>query len=107
MDYIKKRAANGRPYNETVEFVIYRQSKHGSFLPCFAGSRGILLLAEGLAVGALFLGGIDLVGTYQDPVQGAVVLTVAVIGALLDSTFNRLVCVAVHHDILLFLWVQR
>ena len=35
-------------------------------------------------------------GTYQDLVQGAVVLRLAMVSALLDSTFNTLVCVTVH-----------
>ena len=40
-------------------------------------------------------------GAYQDAVQGAVVCLIAVMGALLDSTFNALVCVTVHDDFLL------
>jgi hypothetical membrane protein len=63
----------------------------------------VLLLAEGLAVGALVLGGICLVGTHQNPVQGAVILAVAMIGAGLDGAFNALVCMAVHSCILLFI----
>ena len=35
-------------------------------------------------------------GAHQDLVQGAVVLTLAVVCALMDSTLNRLVCIAVH-----------
>ena len=70
---------------------------------CIPGeSPGIgLLLAEGLAVGALVHGGVHLVGTHQDLVQGAVVLTLAVMGTLLDGTLDRLVCIAVHNEILL------
>ena len=60
-----------------------------------------LLLAEGLAVGALIRGGIGLVSTHQDPVQRAVILTVAVIGTLLDGTLDTLVCVAIHMVFLL------
>ncbi len=59
------------------------------------------LLAEGLAVGALVLGGVGLVGANQDPVQGAVVLAVTVIGAGFDGTFDALVCMAVHSIFLL------
>ena len=55
-----------------------------------------LLLPEGLAVGALVHGRILLMGTNQDLVQGAVVLALAVVCALLDSAFDGLVCVAVH-----------
>ena len=62
------------------------------------GIRFRLLLAEGLAVGALVLGGVYLVGTHQDPVQGTEVLIVAVIDTLLDSTFDALVGMAVHKN---------
>ena len=55
-----------------------------------------LLSVEGLAVGAPILGGVCLVGAHQDPVQGAVVLAGAVVGAFADGTFNALVCMAVH-----------
>ena len=60
------------------------------------------LLAEGLAVGALVRGGIGLVSTNQDPVQGAVVCLLAVMLALLDSALNALVCMTIHGIILLF-----
>ena len=43
-------------------------------------------------------------GTHQNPVQGAVILAVAVVCAGLDSTFDALVCMAVHKRILLFVW---
>ena len=56
----------------------------------------ILSLAEGLAVGALVHGRICLVGTHQDLVQGAVVLIFAVVSAVLDGTFDALVCMTVH-----------
>ena len=55
-----------------------------------------LLLPEGLAVGALVLGGIALVGAHQDPVQGAVVLVLAVVCALTDGAFDALVGMTVH-----------
>ena len=57
---------------------------------------GSLLFAEGLAVGTLVLGGVALMGAHQNPVQGAVVLLVAVVCAGLHGAFNALVCVAVH-----------
>ena len=61
-----------------------------------------LLLAEGLAVGALIHGGIYLVGADQDAVQGAEVCVLAVVGALSYSTLNALVCMAIHRlDLLL------
>ena len=55
-----------------------------------------LLCPEGLAVGALVLGGIMLVGAHQNPVQGAVVLGIAVVSAGLDGAFNALVGVTIH-----------
>ena len=55
-----------------------------------------LLHAEGLAVGALVLGGICLMGAHQDLIQRAVVCLLAVMGALLNSAFNALVSLAVH-----------
>ena len=60
-----------------------------------------LLLLEGLAVGALIHGGIDLVGANHDPVQRTVVLVLAVIGTLSHSTFNTLVRMAIHIHFLL------
>ena len=61
----------------------------------------LLLLAEGLAVGTLIHGGVHLMGAHQNLVQGAVVLTLAVVGTLLDRTLDALVGMAVHIDILL------
>ena len=55
-----------------------------------------LLFAEGLAVGTLIHGGVDLVGTHQDAVQGTVVLVLAVVGALLDSAFDAFVGMTAH-----------
>ena len=57
-----------------------------------------LFLAEGHTVGALVNGGVGLVGTHQDPVQRAVVLIVAVMGTLLNGTFDALVGVTIHSD---------
>ena len=56
----------------------------------------VLLLAEGLAVGALVSSGVGLVSTNQNPLQGAEIGILAVMGALLDSTLNALVCMAIH-----------
>ena len=74
-----------------------RQGKIAAALPLprFLAS---LLLAEGLAVGALVLGGVHLVGAHQNPVQRAVVLVFAVVCTLLDGAFNALVGVTVGHD---------
>ena len=60
-----------------------------------------LSLTEGLAVGALILGGVYLVGTYQNAVQRTVVLALAMMCALTDSTLNGLVGMVVHHNSLL------
>ena len=60
------------------------------------------LLAEGLAVGALIHGGIRLMGAYQDPIQRAVVLTGAVMGALVYGALDALVGMTVHKKYLLF-----
>ena len=57
---------------------------------------GSLLFAEGLAVGTLVLGGVALMGAHQNPVQGAVVLLVAVISALLYGAFNAAIGLIVH-----------
>ena len=62
-----------------------------------------LLLAEGLAVGALIHGGVLLVSTHQDAVQRAVVLAVAMVSALLHSTLNTLIGMAIHRIFLLLL----
>lgn len=43
-------------------------------------------------------------GSYQDPVQGAVVFAVAMMGTLLNGTLDALICMAVHNVILLFIW---
>ena len=75
-----------------------KKKKCGSFR-----CRGAaLLLAEGLAVGALIHGRVLLMGADQDPVQRAVVFGVTVIGTGLDSTFDALVGMVVHRISLLF-----
>lgn len=53
---------------------------------------------ERFAVGALIHGGVELMGAHGDAVQGAEVLVLAVVFALLDGTFDRLVGFAVVHD---------
>ena len=62
----------------------------------------VLLLAEGLAVGALVHGGIHLMGADHNAVQRAVVLILTVMGALTDGAFDALVSIAVHANFLLF-----
>ena len=54
------------------------------------------LLLEGLAVGALVHRGIGLVGAHQNSVQGAVVLVLAVVSALLDGAFDTFVGMTIH-----------
>ena len=55
-------------------------------------------LAEGLAVGALVLGRIGLMGTHQNPVQRAVVLTVTVVGTGLNGAFDALIGMTIHKN---------
>ena len=81
----------------------YKKEKNRGSICCRGDG---LLHAEGLAVGALILGGIDLVGAHQDPVQRTVVLAGAVMCALLNGAFNALVCVTVHIVFLLCLVSQ-
>ena len=76
----------------TFSHFVKQKMQTAAFLPPSLS----LALAEGLAVSALVLGGIGLMGAHQDPVQGAVVLAVAVICAGLDGAFDALVCMAVH-----------
>ena len=68
--------------------------------------RWCLLLAEGLAVGALIHGGIGFVGANQNTIQRAVVLGIAMVGAGLDGALNTFVGIAFHHDFLLFIWCK-
>ena len=60
-----------------------------------------LLFAEGLAVGALVHSGVCLMGTYQDPLQGAVVGILTVVGTLRNSALDTFVCMAAHSQFLL------
>ena len=76
---------------------IIRQESYREKAVAFA-TAFYLLLPEGLAVGALVHGRILLMGANQDLVQRAVVLMAAVMGALLDSAFDALVCVTVHKE---------
>lgn len=55
-----------------------------------------LLSAEGLTIGALVHGGVLLVGTYQNALQGAIVGFVTVVYALLDGAFDAFIGMAVH-----------
>ena len=60
-----------------------------------------LFLAEGHAVGTLIHGGVAFVSAYQNTVQSAVVSVLAVVSALMNSTFNALVCFTIHFLFLL------
>lgn len=60
-----------------------------------------LLFPEGHAVGTLIHSRIGFMGTHKDPVQRAVVLAFAVVCALMDSTLDALVGMAVHNETLL------
>ena len=61
----------------------------------------LLSCPEGLAVGALVLGGVGLVGAHQNAVQRAVVLVLTVVCALLDGALDTLVGMTVHFHFLL------
>ena len=60
-----------------------------------------LLLAEGLAVSALILGGIQLMGTDQNLLQRAEVLVTAMVGTLLNSAGDTFVGMTIHNKDLL------
>ena len=78
-----------------LNFTILPGFRQEKFAAALAAAK-MSLRAEGLAVGALIHGGIRLVGAHQDAIQGAVILVLAVVGALLDSALNALVGMAVH-----------
>jgi len=82
-------------------FTLFRQGGLQQNAAADAAAFLPLSLAEGLTVGTLVLSGVCLMSAYQNAVQRAVVLTVAVIGALLNSTLNTLVCIAIHKSFLL------
>ena len=60
-----------------------------------------LLSAEGHAVSTLLHCGIAFVGTHQNSFQRAIIGITAVMCALSDRTFNTLISVTVHSQILL------
>ena len=67
-----------------------------------AAEKGLLFL-KGLAVGALIHGRIGFVSPYQNAIQGAEVFIIAVVCTLLNSTFDRFICFAIH-DLFLLLF---
>ena len=92
------------PYLIITRQTSFVKKNHGrKQAPSSEGACAELLLPEGLAVGALILGGVHFVGTYQNPIQRTVVLTLAMIGALLDGTLDALVGMAVHGHFLLLI----
>lgn len=60
-----------------------------------------LLSLKGLAVGALVLAGVCLMGTNQDAVQRAVVLVLAMVSTLLNGAFDAFIGMTVHNGFLL------
>ena len=90
-------------YNLYYTYKFFPSQEKNQELPhSFGATPRILLLTEGHAVSALIHGRVCLMGAYQDLVQGAVVLLVTVMGALLDSALDALVGIAVHNRFLLF-----
>ena len=98
---IKKRNINYGSYDNIIAAGIRFVKENCGSNCCRIHDFCRLLLAEGLAVGALILSGVHLVGAHQDLIQGTVVLVTAVMGALLDSTLDALVCMTVHNESLL------
>ena len=93
---IKKRSINSGRYDNIIaaDGGFVKENCGSMLLPQYFALQ--LLLTEGLAVGALVLGGVHLMGAHQDFIQRAVVLMAAVMGALLDGTFDTLVGMTVH-----------
>jgi hypothetical protein len=89
--------------NHTLNSLFRQAIRHIKSLRRLLPPQRVLLLAEGLAVGALIHGGICLVGAHQNVIQRAVVVGVTVVSALSYGAFDALVCIAVHSHDLLFL----
>ena len=87
------------PYFPTYHngFGAFRQGSERKNAAAVAAAFMPLSLTEGLAVGALVLGGICLVGTHQNTIQRAVVLAVAVVSTGLNGTLDALICVVIHN----------
>ena len=84
------------PVYHTLFGTVRQGKKCGSFR-----CRNILLLTEGLAVGALIHSGVGFVSAYQNAIQRTKVLALAVVCALLDGALNALVGMIVHTKYLL------
>ena len=80
-------------YTIILLFIWTVKNKRGSdFLPRLF----FLLQLKGFAVGAFAHGGILFVGSHQNPVKRTVVLSAAVIGALLHSAVDTVIGMAAH-----------
>ena len=89
------------PYH--IRFFLIRQGKPQGRRQEIPPPSASLLLAEALAVSALILGGIGLVGAHHNPIQRTVVLSITVVSAGLNGAFDTLVCVVVHIFFLLLI----
>lgn len=83
------------PYH--ISFSSARQEKSAA---AFAAAEKSLL-TERLAVSALIHSRICLVGAYQNAVQGAEVLGIAVVSAGLDGALDALIGIGIHYRSLL------
>lgn len=102
---IDRQKPTGRNEKHVKPTIIQTQVFHTVNIHCKSWADtnrpNFLLLTEGHTVSALVLGGITLVGTNQNAFQRAVVLGIAMMGTLMDSTFDALVCMAIHSLFLL------
>ena len=94
---LQKRYLKSAYHGNNILFSVPRQAekRKGTAGVPFQAAPG-LLSAEGFAVGALIHGGIGLVGAHQNPVQRAVILLFAVMGALVHGAFDALVGMTIH-----------
>ena len=94
---LQKRYLKSAYHGNNILFSVPRQAekRKGTAGVPFQAAPG-LLSAEGFAVGALIHGGIALMGAHQNLFQGAVVLALAVVGALAHSAFHTFVGMTVH-----------
>ena len=93
----KKRSINFPP---SYPFLVHSSRKNAA-AKAAAKQKAYLLLAEGHTVGTLIHGRIALMGTHQNPLQRAVVLLAAMVGAGLHSAVDALVGMTVHIPFLL------
>jgi hypothetical protein len=83
----------------------HETQKCGGF--CRRKKGNALLFAERLAVGALVHGRICLMGAHHNTLQGAVIFSIAMVGALLHSAGDTLVGMGVHISYLLCFGLRR